>query len=206
MHRELQACGSLYSASGQRKYLNHDERQRFILAALAWPHPKVRTLCLVLAFTGCRISEALGLREGSIDLQSDCIAIRSLKKRKQIVVVRQVPVPPLCTNTLKSTHHLSGLNPERRLWTWSRCRAWQLVKAVMQESCITTGIHATPKGLRHGFGLHAVRSGVPLNLIQRWLGHASLTTTAIYLQAVGSEEQEIAARMWSTGEAGYSSP
>jgi integrase len=40
-------------------------------------------------------------------------------------------------------------------------------------------------------------SAVPLNLVQRWLGHASLTTTAIYLDALGDEEREIAARMWT---------
>jgi integrase/recombinase XerD len=37
---------------------------------------------------------------------------------------------------------------------------------------------------------------VSLNLVQRWLGHASMNTTAIYLQAIGNEEREIAARMW----------
>jgi integrase/recombinase XerD len=31
---------------------------------------------------------------------------------------------------------------------------------------------------------------------QKWLGHAQLTTTAIYANAVGEEEQSIAARMW----------
>jgi hypothetical protein len=31
---------------------------------------------------------------------------------------------------------------------------------------------------------------------QKWLGHAQLTTTALYANAVGEEEQEIAARMW----------
>jgi site-specific recombinase XerD len=50
--------------------------------------------------------------------------------------------------------------------------------------------------LRHGFGIHAIRSGVPVNLVQRWLGHARLETTMIYLQALGSEEREIARRMW----------
>jgi site-specific recombinase XerD len=50
--------------------------------------------------------------------------------------------------------------------------------------------------LRHGFGIYALHSGVPINLVQRWLGHASMTTTAIYLQAIGAEEREIAARMW----------
>jgi site-specific recombinase XerD len=58
------------------------------------------------------------------------------------------------------------------------------------------GPHASPKGLRHGFGVAAVCAGVPLNLVQRWLGHAQLSTTSIYADAVGEEEQSIAARMW----------
>jgi site-specific recombinase XerD len=50
--------------------------------------------------------------------------------------------------------------------------------------------------LRHSFGIHAIRKGISLNLVQRWLGHASMNTTAIYLQAIGNEEREMAARMW----------
>jgi integrase/recombinase XerD len=41
-----------------------------------------------------------------------------------------------------------------------------------------------------------LRQGVPLHMLQRWLGHAQLSTTAIYADAVGKEEQDIAARMW----------
>ncbi|MGD9804096.1 MAG: tyrosine-type recombinase/integrase [Hyphomicrobiaceae bacterium] len=67
----------------------------------------------------------------------------------------------------------------------------------MRTAGIASGPHATPKGLRHGFGLHAILSGVPINLVQKWLGHASLSTTPIYLEAVGSEERELAARMWA---------
>jgi integrase/recombinase XerD len=37
---------------------------------------------------------------------------------------------------------------------------------------------------------------VPLNFVQRWLGHSRMETTAIYLQAIGDEERAIAARMW----------
>ncbi len=59
-----------------------------------------------------------------------------------------------------------------------------------------TGLQASPKGLRHGFGVQAVQSGVPLNLVQKWLGHAQLSTTAIYANAVGPEEHAIAMRMW----------
>jgi integrase len=35
------------------------------------------------------------------------------------------------------------------------------------------------------------------NLVQRWLGHAQLATTAIYADAVGEEERGIAARLWA---------
>src|SRR4051794_32173219 len=41
------------------------------------------------------------------------------------------------------------------------------------------GPHATPKGLRHAFGIKAVTSGVPLNMLKKWLGHAQLSTTSI---------------------------
>jgi site-specific recombinase XerD len=58
------------------------------------------------------------------------------------------------------------------------------------------GASAMPKGLRHGFGVHAVQSGVPLPLLQRWMGHASLKTTAIYLNVIGPEEISFAERRW----------
>jgi integrase/recombinase XerD len=45
------------------------------------------------------------------------------------------------------------------------------------------GPHASLKGLRHGFGVATVSAGIPLNLVQKWLGHAQLTTTAIYANA-----------------------
>jgi len=185
---------SLYSPQGRRKYLTPPERLRFIAAAMEHPRPEVRTLCLVLAYTGCRISEALGLFCASIEPDEAFIAIRSLKKRKKAYLIRQVPVPSSLIQSLQQVHPLTSAGT--RLWTWSRSRAWQLVKAVMVDAKIPPGLHATPKGLRHGFGVHAVRNGIALNLVQRWMGHASLTTTAIYLNVMGDEEREIAQRMW----------
>lgn len=191
------SSGSLYSAAGKRKYLTPAERDRFITAALSCPRRELRSLCLTLAYTGCRISEALALCVGSIESEEAFIAFRSLKKRGHAVIIREVPVPKSLIRILDQAHRLSASDSHRRLWSWSRSRAWQLVKSVMAQADITEGVHATPKGLRHGFGLHAIRSGVPLNLVQRWLGHARMETTAIYLQATGREEREIAQRMWT---------
>ena len=65
------------------------------------------------------------------------------------------------------------------------------------EAARLDGPHASPKGLRHGFGVAAVSAGIPPNLVQRWLGHAQITTTAIYADAVGPEEKDIVRRMSS---------
>ena len=84
-----------------------------------------------------------------------------------------------------------------RLWPWSRMTGWRAVHAVMVMAELD-GPHASPKGLRHGFGVAAVSAGISLNLVQRWLGHAQLSTTAIYAEAVGAEEKDIASQMWSS--------
>ena len=45
-----------------------------------------------------------------------------------------------------------------------------------------------PPQLRHAHALELTREGVPLNIIQRQLGHANLATTSIYLQGIDPEE------------------
>lgn len=186
---------SLHTQTGGRKYLDQSERTRFIAAA-ADTAPALRALCLTLAHTGCRISEALALTPDSLRVSEGVIAFRSLKKRSDVVVVREVPAPAALIAELAT---LARKCPrlDDRLWHWGRVRAWQLVKHVMIAAGINAGPHATAKGLRHAFGLHAIRCGVPLNFVQRWLGHASMATTAIYLQAIGPDERAIAARMWN---------
>ena len=188
---------SLYSPTGQRKYLNSDERRRF-LAAATKAAPLVRTLCLTLAYCGVRISEALNLTAADIEVASGLIAVRSLKKR-DIVVVRQIPAPAVLLEEIGRVHELASSDAShednRPLWRWHRTRAWQLVKAVMAEARISR-LPASPKGLRHGFGVHAMQSGIPLTLIQKWLGHEDIATTAIYLDVLGPDERAIAQRMW----------
>ena len=66
----------------------------------------------------------------------------------------------------------------------------------MDKAEIPDGAHKTTKGLRHGYGVAAVRAGVQLNMLQKWMGHADMKTTAIYANALGEEERAIARRMW----------
>lgn len=50
--------------------------------------------------------------------------------------------------------------------------------------------------MRHGFGVAAVSAGVPVTLVQRWLGHSRLETTSIYLAITGPEERAYARKLW----------
>jgi integrase/recombinase XerD len=184
---------SLYARDGGRKYLTPSERARFIAVAQSWPCATTGTLCLMLAYTGCRISEALALSTLSVDAGDLFVAIRSLKKRGQFVV-REIPLPDLFVGQLRAAHDLR--DPSQRLWPYGRSWAWTLVKQVMNAAGICGGPHATPKGLRHGFAIHALRANVPITLVKRWLGHSRLTTTELYLGVIGPDERAFAARMW----------
>ncbi len=184
----------LHDRRGRRKYLTPAERQVFLSVAAA-AAPETRSFCETLAHAGCRISEALELTADRVDVAEGVIVLESLKKRRR-GIFRAVPVPPEFLQTLQSVHDLAALG-EQRLWAWSRTTAWRRVKEIM-EAANLHGIFATPKGVRHAFGIKAVTSEIPLNMTSRWLGHATLETTSIYTDAVGPEEQKIAQRMWDS--------
>ena len=189
----------LYDTDGLRLYLNDEERRAFYTAAMKQPG-ELRTLCHTLHDTGVRISEALALRPSKVDLSEKALLIRSLKKREKILY-RAIPVQDSYLDTLELVYGIKDAQKRKQrkpLWHWSRVHAWRHVKGVMDKAGIdTTMPHATPKGLRHGFAIHALSKEVPLNMVSKWLGHADLKTTAIYLNAVGIEQRDFASRMWN---------
>ena len=182
----------MFTKKGSRKYLTRSERDSFLRFARL-TEIDTMAFCYILAYTGCRISEALQLDAASIDFSEAQVVIHSLKKRGR-QVFRGVPLPREVLVILKNGLRSGALGRDR-LWPWSRITGYRKVCAVMAAAGIR-GTYATPRGLRHGFGVCAVQSHVPLNLVQRWLGHADIKTTAIYTNAMGEEEREIASRMW----------
>lgn len=178
----------IFDRDGQRKYVSQAERIRFLDAADREPELK-KALCYLLTYTGCRVSEAMNLKRLHIDDERNVITFKTLKRRR--LHFRSVPVPRFLSEMLlqlaEGTHS--------RMWAIHRSTAWRWVKRVMNYAQIH-GPQSTCKGLRHGFGIRAATQAVPPSLIQRWMGHANLTTTAIYIEAVGNEERLFAQRMW----------
>src|SRR4029079_9990923 len=90
-------------------------------------------------------------------------------------IYRAVPVPPALLEALDLVHGIRELQARRdkgrrvRLWPWSRMTGWRAVHAVM-VSCGLDGPHASPKGLRHGFGVAAVSARISLHFGAQWAG------------------------------------
>ena len=191
---------TLWDERGARLYLTPEERDAFRAVARAQDDTYTRTFCQLLYYTGCRISEGLELTPQRFDWSEQTVILRTLKKKgkNRHKVFRRVPLPDPFLDELNLVHHLKGsgaMKATSPLWTFHRQTAWRKVKGVMQRAGIE-GAHANPKGLRHGFGVAHALNKTPLPLLQRWLGHSSSETTAIYMQAVGAEERELASGVW----------
>ena len=122
---------ALHTADGARKYLTTGERDAFLRAA-EHADRQVRTLCMTLAYAGCRLSEALALTVDRFDLAAGVLVVESLKKRRS-GIYRVVPVPPVLLDALDLVHGIRELQARRgkgrgiHLWPWSRMTGWRAV-------------------------------------------------------------------------------
>lgn len=186
---------SLFDDQGQRKYLNQSERLQFYNCAKQLQTDR-KLFCWMMFFTGARISEVTNLHVSSLDFSNKTVIIQTLKRRKK-GVYRQLPLPEFLLDELKAyivnrNKHLEYRKD--RLWYFSTRTASRYIKSVMNEAGII-GVKSSALGLRHGFAVQAVTK-VPITQVQKWLGHALLQTTAIYVSVSGVEERELAKRMW----------
>ncbi|MEE9148101.1 MAG: tyrosine-type recombinase/integrase, partial [Candidatus Tectomicrobia bacterium] len=115
--------------------LTADERDAFLAAATQADRP-IRTLCSVLYYTGCRISEALALTPRRVDINDQVVIFETLKKRRR-GIYRAVPVPQTLIETLDMVHGLREAHKRHKkdvldtpLWPFSRVTAWRHVSAV----------------------------------------------------------------------------
>ena len=180
-----------YDQEGRRKYLSRTEGQKFVQHATALPRSEA-IFCLTIYYTGCRLSEALALRRQDIDLEMKVILIRSLKKRQRREI-RRVPAPEFLVAGIAAIADPN--HPTLPVWSFSRTTAWRIIKNVMKAADIA-GIHATAKGLRHGFGVRGAMMQIPTSLIQNWMGHSDPSTTAIYLDVKDDEERTLIEKTW----------
>ncbi|MDO5686983.1 MAG: site-specific tyrosine recombinase XerD [Neisseria sp.] len=137
----------------------------------------------VMYATGLRVSEAVALTLGEIDLQRGVLHTVGKGDKERLVPLGEVAVERLQqylatarTQLLKGTRSDDVFVSQKR-GRISRQLAWMIVK----RHAATVGIaHLTPHGLRHAFATHLVNHGADLRVVQMLLGHADIGTTQIY--------------------------
>jgi integrase len=165
-NRGVAICGpkrhpKLIAAAGKRG--RYPERDKLLLR-LAYRH-------------GLRASEAVGLRWNSFDLDGGSLTIGRAKGGKT------------STHTV-ARDDLSALRKMRKAtngpWVFETERGGPLSVDAMQYIVREAGKLAElgdelhPHMLRHGAGYALINDGVDVRLVQEFLGHASITSTAIY--------------------------
>jgi site-specific recombinase XerD len=145
-------------------------------------------VCLSTIYAcGLRVSEGVSLRVQDIDSERMVLSVRQGKGRQD----RSVPLPERTLTMLRAywrTHgHPVWLFPVAYrkgpvLPTAKRCMATRGISKAFQIARGESGVKkpATIHTLRHSYATHLLEAGVPLRVIQAYLGHASPETTAIY--------------------------
>lgn len=153
---------------------------------------RLRALVVVLWRAGLRISEALALAESDLDVNRGSVLVRHGKGDKR----REVGMDTWAWEQLRSWQAIRRELPIGTLFCAisgeARGRPWApaSARAVLRRVAADAGVRRrfAPHQLRHAHAVELAREGVPLNVIQRQLGHAHLGVTSIYLQGIDSGE------------------
>jgi integrase len=152
----------------------------------------------VLYRTGLRCAEALALELRDLELDQGYLRVRHGKGDR----ARVVGLDPGAVGTLEVWLRKRG-NPGTPLLfsTWTgrplqTSHVRRLLKVLGRKAGIAKRVH--PHGLRHTHAAELATEGIPMTLIQKQLGHASLAVTSRYLDHIAPTQliETMKARTW----------
>jgi len=160
---------------------------RAIVSRVRQPHYRV---CLSTIYgCGLRLLEGVRVQVRDIDSGRMLLHVRGGKGNKD----RYVPLPEEVLGQLRQHwcghRHPVWLFPGRGLSVqgpMDKSGVQRAFRAALQESGINKA--ASVHTLRHSYATHLLEAGVNLRQIQRYLGHGSLATTALYTHVTAQTE------------------
>jgi integrase/recombinase XerD len=159
--------------------LSRDEEQRLI--QIAYRDKGERGLLIKTLFqTGARVSEFVNIRVEDFFLDETMILITKGKGGKS----RYVPLLPELAHELRTYlgNRTAGyLFETNRHLAYSPRRIQQIVKATAAKAKIKKRVY--PHLLRHSVATTLLERGMPIEQIQKFLGHAKLETTQVYAES-----------------------
>lgn len=168
-------------------FLSLDEWHRLLAAS---PTPREAALLWLMAGCGLRVSEVATLKIEHLDRADGYLHVVNGKGGKQRTAI--VPKPVLEALEAHIQGRSEGYVFEGRAHGHISTRQIQRLldevaeKAGLQETRpgkIRQRKRITPHLLRHSFSRWTLDAGIDIAYLQQQLGHSSLSTTAIYLQA-----------------------
>ena len=172
--------------STTKKLPEYPEAHQVEALIRAAPNPRARLLFLIEWRAGLRISEALALEARDLSLAGELpsLHVREGKGSKP----RIVPVHPELRAALTSALEFGDVGQGDRLIRASRATADRWIKKAaaraMELGVIPPGRRVSSHMLRHSYARHLLAHGRPINFVSRWLGHALIHPTLIYLELV----------------------
>ena len=139
---------------------------------------RLRDLALVatLAFTGCRLGEALKLRAGDLDPRTK--TVRVLQEKKGQPHPRLVPAPSPVFWEIVERYLRRIPTKEDPLFPISERQARNVVYKFSKRYL---GRKVRPHSLRHSYALFVLRATKDLEVVRRLLGHADYKWLKVYL-------------------------
>jgi integrase/recombinase XerD len=159
--------------------LSKSEEQKLIKYAY-WEKSLYGLLLKTLFLTGARVSEFVSLKASDFYFDEQMILIRKGKGGKS----RYVPVLSELAQEIKT--HLGSrtegyIFESNRHTKFTTRRIQQIVKETADQAGIAKKVH--PHLLRHTVATHLLEKGMPLEQIQKFLGHSKIETTQIYAES-----------------------
>lgn len=147
-------------------------------------------LIVLLWRAGLRCSEALDLYAKDIDAQAHTVRVLHGKGNRSRTVGLDATAFAVIARWM-DTRKALGINGRCPILSTLKgaklntSYVRSLLPRLAKKAGIEKRVHA--HGLRHSHAADLVREGVPVNLIQRQLGHASLAVTSAYLDHIAPE-------------------
>jgi len=173
-----------------------------VKSLVGWkPRPKdfqgrrLHLLSLVLLDTGCRITEALTVSVGDIDLDNLLVKLDGKGRKQRVVPISFVLRKAVCRYVADF-----NLKPHSLLFTTLEGVQVRRMTALrsMKLLCDRLGFDAPERTLhafRHTFAINYLRRGGSLFHLQKVLGHSSLEMTRRYANLVTADLQAVHERV-----------
>lgn len=166
------------------------KQEKRLLKAARRADPSTRALCELLYWTGCRLSEAIALKQDHIDTERYFVVLHTLKQRGQ-PRLRAVPVPKRLIRTLCALPEGQG----GYFWPYSRWTARRRLQPLFDAAGLSGNL-ANSRIFRHSYNARAIRSGLPDRVRRALLGHRTQSANNRYGHLIGYELRDFAHRVW----------